>query len=343
MLSLQEIMMMKRCESNLLKGIADLHNYLPVVIPDHPPLPHLKKNYQPRGKSCWGPCPAIKYHLSNHSIILSKKAHQDSLSSSSPRCQAPSLSFLAATPPNKHLSHSKTTTQTGSTLSRTHSSLSSINPFPALLPLLLSSHLHLILQHLLSYYESLDLAATTSTKNLPYLLYPSRRNPLETPFLFLGDLHPYVFTNLLRSFLDEADSDEDTENDRKVLVFDRPCHVVMAWKDPSKHLMIKVEQIERGLRLMVPALLDRVKKAQSGFAGKIAEEWVNCERKEKMDVSEAMKAEMEELVTVFLHANRLRRSVISDIVAALNVYHGALFLEGLAQFLVGFQGQEFAP
>jgi hypothetical protein len=50
-----------------------------------------------------------------------------------------------------------------------------------------------------------------------------------------------------------------------------------------------------------------------------------------------MKAEMEELVTVFLHANRLRRSVISDIVAALNVYQGALFLEGLAQFLVGFQ------
>ena len=113
--------------------------------------------------------------------------------------------------------------------------------------------------------------------------------------------------------------------------------MVMAWKDPSKHLMIKIEQIERGLRLMVPALLDRVKKAQSGFAGKIAEKWVNCERKEKMDVSEAMKAEMEELVTVFLHANRLRRSVISDIVAALNVYQGALFLEGLAQFLVGFQ------
>ncbi|KAL3610060.1 hypothetical protein D5086_001080 [Populus alba] len=141
----------------------------------------------------------------------------------------------------------------------------------------------------------------------------------------------------------KQNSDEDTENDRKVLVFDRPCHVVMAWKDPSKHLMIKIEQIERGLRLMVPALLDRVKKAQSGFAGKIAEEWVSCERKEKMDVSEAMKAEMEESVTVFLHANRLRRSVISDIVSALNVYQGALFLEGLAQFLVGFQGQEFAP
>ncbi|XP_011018270.1 PREDICTED: uncharacterized protein LOC105121369 [Populus euphratica] len=204
-------------------------------------------------------------------------------------------------------------------------------------PTLLSSHLHLILHHLLSYYESLDLAATTNTKNLPHLLYPSWRNPLETPFLFLGDLHPYVFTNLLRSFLDEADSDEDTENNLKVLVFDRPCQVVMAWKDPSKHLMIKIEQIERGLRLMVPALLDRVKKAQSGFAGKIAEEWVNSERKEKMDFSEAMKAEMEELVTVFLHANRLRRSVISEIVAALNVYQGALFLEGLAQFLVGFQ------
>ncbi|KAG6791848.1 hypothetical protein POTOM_000982 [Populus tomentosa] len=167
---------------------------------------------------------------------------------------------------------------------------------------------------------------------LPLLHHSLSYSPLLSP-----PPHPPTPPLLLRN------SDEDTENDRKVLVFDRPCHVVMAWKDPSKHLMIKIEQIERGLRLMVPALLDRVKKAQSGFAGKIAEEWVSCERKEKMDVSEAMKAEMEESVTVFLHANRLRRSVISDIVAALNVYQGALFLEGLAQFLVGFQGQEFAP
>ncbi|KAJ6712295.1 hypothetical protein OIU79_008503 [Salix purpurea] len=292
---------MNNMSSILSKGIADLHsccNYLPPQITTGSTITPTKR----QGIARELVRPTIKYHLSNHSSILSKKAHQDSLSSSSsPRCQAPSLSFLAATPPNKHLSHSKTTTQTGSALSRTHSSLSSIIPFPALLPPLLSSPLT-------STSPSTTCSLTTNLlillpppipENLPYLLYPSWRNSLEIPFLFLGDLHPYAFTNLIRSFLDEADNDEDTENDRKVLVFDRPCHVVMAWKDPSKHLMIKIEQIERGLRLMVPALLDRVKKAQSGFAGKIAEEWVNCERKEKMDVSEAMKAEMEELVTVF--------------------------------------------
>ncbi|KAG6788466.1 hypothetical protein POTOM_004533 [Populus tomentosa] len=133
----------------------------------------------------------------------------------------------------------------------------------------------------------------------PFSIFSRCNTTKQTPIPFKD-----YYTNW--SFLDEADSDEDTENDRKVLVFDRPCHVVMAWKDRSKHLMIKIEQNERGLRLMVPALLDRVKKAKSGFAGKIAEEWVNCERKEKMDVSEGMKAEMEELVTVFLHANRTR-------------------------------------
>ncbi|GKV13192.1 hypothetical protein SLEP1_g24243 [Rubroshorea leprosula] len=46
---------------------------------------------------------------------------------------------------------------------------------------------------------------------------------------------------------------------------------------------------------------------------------------------------MEEMVAVFLDANRLRRTVISEIIDATNVYQGALFLEALSQFLVGFR------
>ncbi|GKV21376.1 hypothetical protein SLEP1_g31360 [Rubroshorea leprosula] len=70
--------------------------------------------------------------------------------------------------------------------------------------------------------------------------------------------------------------------------------------------------------------------------GKIAEDCVSCEGKKK-EIDEAVKEEMEEMVAVFLDANRLRRTVISEIINATNVYQGALFLEALSQFLVGFR------
>ncbi|XP_065857962.1 protein INAPERTURATE POLLEN1 [Euphorbia lathyris] len=207
-------------------------------------------------------------------------------------------------------------------------------------PALLSSHLNLLLHHFLSYYDALDLAVTTDPNNLPHLLYPSWRNSLEKPFLFLGDLHPYVFPNLVRSFLEQENGyDEDI----RTLVLVQPWPVMMAWKDPPTRLIMKIEQIECGLRLMVPALIDRMKRAQEGFVARVAEEWVNCGgKKEKVEIVEAITAEMEELVSVFLSANRLRRNIISEIIGALSLYQGALFLEALAQFLVGFRDSDFS-
>ncbi|CAK9164600.1 unnamed protein product [Ilex paraguariensis] len=60
------------------------------------------------------------------------------------------------------------------------------------------------------------------------------------------------------------------------------------------------------------------------------------ERKEgvKKAVGEAVVAEM---MSVFMDANRLRRSVLTEILNVTNVFQAALFLEGLAQFLIGFQ------
>src|SRR5262249_21327511 len=120
---------------------------------------------------------------------------------------------------------------------------------------------------------------------------------------------------------------------------DRPWQVATAWKDVSKNLMIQIEQIECGLRLIVPALLDRSRKAQMDFVKSVAGAWPDNEgKKERMvGVGEAVKMGMEEIVVVFADANRLRRSVITEIVGALDVFQGALFLEGLAQFLVGFR------
>ncbi|KAG8662203.1 protein INAPERTURATE POLLEN1 [Manihot esculenta] len=230
------------------------------------------------------------------------------------------------------------TTLKNSLLPLLHQSLSSPTS-----PALLSSHLNLLLHHFLSYYDSLDLAVTNDFNNLPYLLYPSWRNSLEKPFLFLGDLHPYIFTNLLRSFLDKENNyDDDFENRVRSVVLDSPWQATMSWKDPSESLIIKIEQIERGLRLMVPDLVDRMKRAQVGFVRRVAEDWVSYKgKKEKIEVGELMKVEMEELVSVFMDANRLRRSIISEIVGALSIYQGALFLEALAQFLIGFKDPVF--
>ncbi|KAH7549586.1 hypothetical protein JRO89_XS13G0052800 [Xanthoceras sorbifolium] len=245
--------------------------------------------------------------------------------------------------PSQTLSFTEYYTNWFNTLNNTllpliHQSLSSSSSST---PTLLCSHVDILLQHLLSYYDTLDLAA--SQEHLPQLLFPSWRNSLEIPFLFLGDLHPYLFTNLLRSFLDqEEDDDDDTaEDDDEFLDIHRPWQVVMAWKNVSKSLMAHVEQIECGLRLMVPALTNRIKKVQGGFVGRIAENWVGFyEGKRegiKSVIEEAMKEEMVEMVTVFMDANRLRKSVITEIVSALTVYQAALFLEALAQFLVGFR------
>ena len=114
----------------------------------------------------------------------------------------------------------------------------------------------------------------------------------------------------------------------------------MAWKNPSRNLTTRVDQIECGLRLMVPALVDRVRNAQAGLVERVAEDWVRYQgRKEaaRPAIVEAVEAKMEEMVSVFLDANRLRRSVLAEIISATSVYQGALFLEGLAQFLVGLR------
>lgn len=209
---------------------------------------------------------------------------------------------------------------------------------------LLYSHIDLVLQHFLAYYDTLDLA--TSKENLPHLLFPSWRNSLEIPFLFLGDLHPYLFINLLRSFLDQENRQETEEEEEKntcrvvVVGLDRPWQVVMAWKNVSKHLMNHIDQIECGLRLMVPALTGRIKKIQGGFLGRIAEDWADDSEGKRERIKKAMEEEMEEMVSVFMDANRLRKSVITEIISGLSVYQAALFLESLAQFLVGLREQE---
>ncbi|KAL3645340.1 hypothetical protein CASFOL_010520 [Castilleja foliolosa] len=219
--------------------------------------------------------------------------------------------------------------------------LSSFSVSPALLSLQVDGMHH----HFQSYYLAFDQAAAA---DVAQCLHPEWRTSVERPFLWLGDFHPYLFTNLLRSFLDDQDSSsqEDSGRDSFLEEYDaaameefhqmRPWHVAVAWRSPSRALTARVEQIECGLRLMVPALAARARHAQTGLFRTVGAEW-GMGAKEGGRVKEAVAEEMEELVGVVVDANRLRRSVLADVVSVTTVYQAALFFEAIAQFLVGFR------
>ncbi|KAL8166536.1 hypothetical protein V2J09_008035 [Rumex salicifolius] len=204
---------------------------------------------------------------------------------------------------------------------------------------LLSSNVSLLHNHFQSYYSALDLAAADDVSQV---LHPDWRNPLEMPFLFLGDFHPKIFTSLLRSFLvrDEASCSGDFPaiSQNFGVLENRD-----AWRNPSETLTSQIEQIECGLRLMVPSLAGRARDAQAGLVGKVAAGWwaSQCERRrrkeEEGEVGKMVMEAVDELSCVVVDANRLRRSVLCEILAAIDVYQAALFLQALAQFVVGFK------
>ncbi|KAG2398698.1 hypothetical protein LR48_Vigan04g018100 [Vigna angularis] len=213
-------------------------------------------------------------------------------------------------------------------------------------PTILSSHVEMLHQHFQSYYHALDAAATTDPTQL---LSQDWRNSLEKPLLWLADLHPFLFTNLVRSFLHQQYRPEtDQNNPRRHLPLpfpDRPWQVALAWSNSSDSLTACMDQIECRLRHIVTTLSDRLKCAESAFMECVVGNWFQCWEEQniaaaKEAVGTDVKAHMEEVVSVVLYANRVRRSVLVDIMSATTVYQAALFLEGLAQFLIGFREQD---
>lgn len=213
----------------------------------------------------------------------------------------------------------------------------------------LSTHVEMLHQHFQSYYHALDAVATSDPSQL---LHQDWRNSLEKPLLWLADLHPFLFTNLARSFLDDTDTDSDTEENNPnkpnvqnddVLSLNRPWQISMAWRNPSESLTSRMDQIECGLRVIVPTLTDRFARAESTFVDRVVGDWFRCRDNKsaaRMALGSDVKGHMEEVVNVFLYANRLRRSVLVDIISAATVYQAALFLEGLAQFVIGLKDHE---
>ncbi|KAL5211710.1 hypothetical protein ABZP36_022557 [Zizania latifolia] len=160
----------------------------------------------------------------------------------------------------------------------------------------LSSSAAAVEAHFQAHWSALDAAARQDPAQV--VSAGDWRSPLELPFLWLGDLHPSLLTSLLRSL------------------------------SPSPRLLAATDRVDRRIRAAVPAVSDRLRRAQEAF--------IFAEVSGAADVE----AFLEELKGVALEANRLRRGVLSELVAAAGGYQAALFLEALSRFVLSMHDPE---
>ncbi|KAG0452939.1 hypothetical protein HPP92_025603 [Vanilla planifolia] len=196
----------------------------------------------------------------------------------------------------------------------------------------LASNVRSLHAHFDAYFQALDLAAG---QDVTQVLSRRLALPLEKPFLFLGDFHPAILTILLRSFLDPSF--------RSISVPSSSYPFSRAWKDPSRDLIAKVEQIERGLRLIVPTLVQRLRDVQKVYFEAAVDSWVAGHQRVEASSEvpeDVIKSHLRELECIFGDANRLRRSILGEILAAIDVYQAALFLESLSNFVIGYSDED---
>ncbi|MCL7046459.1 hypothetical protein MKW94_010071 [Papaver nudicaule] len=105
---------------------------------------------------------------------------------------------------------------------------------------LLSTHVQMLHHHFQTYYQTLDLAAS---EDVSQLLFPNWHNSLQKPFLWFGDFHPNIFTNLLRSLLNTDSDYEEEEEEEGGVVTEKKSDYPLVWKYPSTNLMIGYDWI----------------------------------------------------------------------------------------------------
>ncbi|KAG2239737.1 hypothetical protein Bca52824_091434 [Brassica carinata] len=196
-----------------------------------------------------------------------------------------------------------------------------------------------VLGDIRSYYETVDHYANRDT--ILYLLFPTwRSNSLETPILFLGDIHPRLFTRLIQSFIDDEGLKQDP-----IRTF---SNLAASWEDLSL-------QLENTIKETVSRLLGETREAQERFIRRFSDNLVSSflpsqsgtvlmetSTSVTMDQDHDGGAILEELVGIFREANQLRESTITNIAGALNLNQRALFLESVCKLLAGFKHQDHA-
>lgn len=195
----------------------------------------------------------------------------------------------------------------------------------------LSGNIKYVLGQLAWYYKTLNHYANNDSKTILYLLFPPCRNTLEMPILFLGDIHPYLLTRLLRSLVIRAAQDSGGVD-------------TTVSQDPHAQLLKRIEDIEGEIWHTVSDLQDRMSQAQISFSSRFLYKWVNSQEEIQTVVNTAAsvaKEEMYELVRVFVDANLLREEVIDAIVKATKTDQilTAQFLDGVCRIFAAFKDQ----
>ncbi|VVB12053.1 unnamed protein product [Arabis nemorensis] len=188
-----------------------------------------------------------------------------------------------------------------------------------------STTVTLFVRHLTSYFDCLSYSANPNT--ILDLLFPPWRKSLEMPILFLGNIHPYLLTSLLRSLANTEVQDTESLG----LFIDLEHSSPPAWSNKND-LMTRMEEIEHEMQRIVTSLLDRMMQAQKRYMEKRVASYSHRETILDHDL-------MNELANIFVEANGLRKTVLNEIVAATNARQKALFLEGLCELLSGFNDQ----
>ncbi|VVB17815.1 unnamed protein product [Arabis nemorensis] len=119
----------------------------------------------------------------------------------------------------------------------------------------LSTNIDRVLSHLNKYYETIPTRLSTSS--------------LETPFLLLGDIYPYIFTNLLRTFIDQDTQDSGHVSIAITQEADLSTEFLSAWTEPSDQLLTRINGVECRTRMIVPNLLERLRIVQRGYVARI--------------------------------------------------------------------------
>ncbi|CAN6862833.1 unnamed protein product [Brassica oleracea] len=100
---------------------------------------------------------------------------------------------------------------------------------------------------------------------------------MDTTFLLIGDIHPFLLTNLLRIFIHLAQpkpkpkSKEDGEHVSINMLEDHH----LAWREPSHELLQKIEKIERRVRMLSDHMVARFKHVQRSILTQVQEDTIN--------------------------------------------------------------------
>ncbi|EOA12447.1 hypothetical protein CARUB_v10028587mg [Capsella rubella] len=199
-------------------------------------------------------------------------------------------------------------------------------------------------EHINSLYQELERHVDHDT--IIKLLSTSWHSSLESPFLFLGDIHPIIFTNVLKSLMYPA-----TQGDMSYvsLELERSAMFVNAWKDPpSDQSRKRLETIECRIDITVCALLTKMRCLQKDYVAKTLSNWISSRRnrseeQEENEITKVIETTTTELTAelqkILIESYPLRTSIVDSILEMLNEHQATLYFENLVYILLGYKNQ----